>query len=47
MDHPKETVLLKAGDVVDGYTLVGLLGVGGCGHVFRAEKNGRPWALKV
>ena len=27
MDHPIETVLLKAGDVVDGYTLVGLLGV--------------------
>jgi formylglycine-generating enzyme required for sulfatase activity len=48
MDHPiVETAELKVGDVVDGYTLAGLLGMGACGHVFRAEKNGRAWALKV
>jgi hypothetical protein len=37
----------RPGDTLDGWKLLTLLGRGGFGQVFRAEKNGRTRALKV
>ncbi|MCX6878449.1 MAG: bifunctional serine/threonine-protein kinase/formylglycine-generating enzyme family protein [Verrucomicrobia bacterium] len=45
-DPPRATGLERSGDVIDRYTLVRCLGVGGCGVVWLAEQT-QPWRRQV
>jgi len=43
----EEEKLLRPGDQILGYVVNEMIGAGGCGQVYKVEKNGKPFALKI